>query len=222
VAQRVVAVGFDLNWSKYHADVDRLGIYRRMMDKIAQLPGVLSAAASNSFPLDPQSIENGPSLQTFLIEGETRAQAETTPVASMRIVSPGYFRTLGIPSIGGRTFREDDNQGAERVAVISRSLARQRWGSQDPAGRRVTFNDGKTWTRIIGVVGDVKETSLAQPAPEQILRARGAGALHRLVAGAHRGRFQTGGRAGAPSHPPVGPAGGNHVREDSGRGANRC
>ena len=167
VAQRVVAVGFDLNWSKYHADVDRLGIYRRMMDKIAQLPGVLSAAASNSFPLDPQSIENGPSLQTFLIEGETRAQAETTPVASMRIVSPGYFRTLGIPSIGGRTFREDDNQGAERVAVISRSLARQRWGSQDPAGRRVTFNDGKTWTRIIGVVGDVKETSLAQPAPEQ-------------------------------------------------------
>jgi len=167
VAQRVVAVGFDLNWSKYHADKDRLGIYRRIMSKIAELPGILSAAASDSFPLDPQSIENGPSLQAFLIEGETRAQAETTPVASMRIASPEYFRTLGIPLMGGRTFRENDNEDAERVAVISRSLAHKRWGDQEPVGRRVTFNLGKTWTRIVGVVGDVKETSLAQPAPDQ-------------------------------------------------------
>ena len=79
VAQRVIAVGFDLNWSKYHAPEDRLGIYRRIMVKIAALPGVLSAAASDSFPLDPQSIVNGPMLQTFLIEGETRAGLQTLP-----------------------------------------------------------------------------------------------------------------------------------------------
>jgi putative ABC transport system permease protein len=88
----------------------------------------------------------------------------------MRAASPGYFHTLGIPLTAGRAFRDDDNEDAEGVAVVSVSLARSRWPNQDPVGRRVTFDLGKTWTRIVGVVGDVKETSLSDPAPDQFYR----------------------------------------------------
>jgi putative ABC transport system permease protein len=99
-----------------------------------------------------------------------QSDAETPPMAAMRGATPGYFSTLGIPLVSGRTFRESDSPDASPVAVISRALAHRRWGQQDPTGRRVSFDRGKTWIAIVGVVGDVKEYGLDRAAPEQFYR----------------------------------------------------
>jgi predicted permease len=169
VPQRVLAVNFDLNWSRYNQQ-QGWSFAERLFEKVQSQPGVLSAAVSTSFPLDPDSAGMNGWSQTFQIEGAVQSDAETPPMAAMRGATPDYFRTLGIPLVSGRTFRESDNLDALPVAVISRALAHGRWSQQDPIGRRVSFDEGRTWITIAGVVGDVKEYGLNHAAPEQFYR----------------------------------------------------
>ncbi len=80
--------------------------------------------------------------------------------------SEGYFRSLGIPLIAGRLFDDRDSPDAPHVAVISESLAREKWPDQDPLGRTIEFGNMDGDPRlitIIGVVGDVRERSLETP-----------------------------------------------------------
>ena len=131
VQQRTFGVGFNWNWSKHRTVDDRRAMNRRILQTLSTQPGILSIAISSAFPLDPDTIENGPPKQGFMIEGETKAQSETTQVTSWRTVSPGYFHALEIPLVAGRIFRENDDEHGENVALISRSLAHHRWASQN-------------------------------------------------------------------------------------------
>ena len=170
VPQRVFAVSFDLNWSRYTKPEQIRSVADRLLEKLQPQPGVLSAALSSSFPLDPDTIGTNGWSQTFQIEGIPRSDAETPPVAAMRAATTDYFRTLGIPLVSGRTFRESDTPEALPVGVISRSLAHRRWGARDPVGRRVSFDKGEHWITIVGIVGDVKEFGLEREAPDQFYR----------------------------------------------------
>jgi putative ABC transport system permease protein len=165
VPQRVLAVGFDLNWSKYTWGSEA-AVAKRLLEEVQSKPGVAMAAVASSFPLDPDVRAFHSVDQAFRIEGEP--PSETPPIANLRTVTPGYFQTLGISLEAGRFFRESDGDGAPLVAVISRSLARKRWGGQNPVGRQITFNRGKNWVTVVGIAGDVKEFGLAREAPEQL------------------------------------------------------
>jgi putative ABC transport system permease protein len=81
-------------------------------------------------------------------------------------VSEGYFRSLGIPLLRGRLFDDRDTMDAPHVALISESLAQEKWPNQDPLGRAIEFGniDGDLrLLTVIGVVGDVREASLEKP-----------------------------------------------------------
>jgi putative ABC transport system permease protein len=81
-------------------------------------------------------------------------------------VSEGYFRSLGIPLLRGRLFDDRDTMGAPHVALISESLARQKWPNEDPTGHTIEFGNMDGDLRlltIVGVVGDVRERSLEKP-----------------------------------------------------------
>jgi putative ABC transport system permease protein len=167
VSQKVLAVALNGNWSKYDTKEKRLRLAESILARTGSQPGVLSAAMSSGFPMNPDIPVNGGFRGTFQIEGEDPAEtARAQAPASIRIASPEYFKTLGIPLLSGRTFTPADRQETELVAVVSRTLAAQRWKHQDPIGRRVSF-DGESWARIIGVVGDVKEFGPNHDAPEQ-------------------------------------------------------
>jgi predicted permease len=89
--------------------------------------------------------------------------------ADYAVVSEGYFKTLGIPLLHGRLFDERDSLDAAHVAVISESLAREKWPNQDPIGRTVEFGnmdgDPRLLT-VVGVVGDIRDRTLeAAPRP---------------------------------------------------------
>jgi hypothetical protein len=91
--------------------------------------------------------------------------------AEYQDVSPGYFRAMGIPLRSGRTF--EDLASDASAAVINEAFARECWGTEDPAGRRIQIPGGRPYT-IVGVVGDVRQYSLGSAPPRrQIYRPLG-------------------------------------------------
>ncbi len=165
---KVLAMRVSPNWSKYNAQDQTLLLLRRMLDKVRAQPGVQSASLSSTYPLNQLGITNGPFNRGFQIEGHPIPEGELAPQADFRTASPGYFETIRLPLVKGRTFEETDSEKALPVAVINQSTARHRWGDEDPIGRRVSFDRGQSWTTIIGIVSDVKQYGLDREAADEI------------------------------------------------------
>lgn len=162
VPNRVLAMKIFLNWSMYKDRAEWRTIARRLLETVQSQPGVLSAAVSSAYPLDP---DNAPlySQDGFKIEGRQLRAGEAPMVLNVRAASPDYFKTLGIRLIQGRTFADSDGEKAPPVVVISESMARRYWKNEDPIGHRIRFDGFDSWTKIIGVVGDVREFELNKP-----------------------------------------------------------
>jgi putative ABC transport system permease protein len=97
-------------------------------------------------------------------------------MASYRIIAPGYFQTMGVPLIKGRFLTEADDQRALQAVVINQSLAEKMWTEEDPIGKRMTVgvplaNEQPDWATVVGVVGNVKHTSLAGETGMQMYQA---------------------------------------------------
>jgi predicted permease len=170
VPQRVLNVTFYPDWSKYKNQEQLVDLARRIMDKVRAEPGVMTAAIASSFPLDPDvlAISGGAWTRRFDVEGQVLPEGEVAPLAAIRVATPDYFKTLGIPLYGGRTFADSDDAKALPVAIINRSLANHHWPGADPVGRRISFDKGAHWLTISGVVGDVKEFGLDKEAGDEL------------------------------------------------------
>ncbi len=168
VPQHVFAVGVDLNFTKYPDERSQRMAARRLLERIQPLPGVLSAAVSSSFPMDADNVGGGRVLR-FRAFGDNRPDTEMPPVQSVRRVTPDYFRTVGIPLIAGRAFRDSDTEDSPLVVLVNQSMARRTWKNEDAVGKRITF-DGEHFMEIVGVVGDVREFGPREDAPVQLYR----------------------------------------------------
>jgi putative ABC transport system permease protein len=138
--------------------------YRRLLDEIRSVPGVQSAATINYVPMTNFGF-NGP----FNIVGRPPFDPATAPVTEYRIVTPGYFDTMGIPVVRGRDFTAANNATDRRVVIINQTMAQQHFANVDPIGARIQIgNDPPTASReIIAVVGDVRDAALnSAPAAE--------------------------------------------------------
>jgi len=165
VSQHVLAMKITYNWAKY-AGVGQYALAaKKLLGRVEQEPGVLSAAVSSGYPLEPELISAGPdsNFATFQVEGRLLQPGEAPPTTSTAAASPGYFRTLGIPLTAGREFADTDDHNALNVAIINQTMQRRLWPNENPLGKRVSYDDGKTWTTIVGVVGDVREFGLDRP-----------------------------------------------------------
>ena len=168
VPQRVFAASFDTDWTTYGTSPAKTrALVNRLLDRAQNLPGVMSATVSSSFPLDPDLRTFGGRPQRFQVEGDPRAENDTIAVRSFRIITPDYFKTLGIPLIAGREFLDSDRENSPGVVILSRSLADRRWGRENPIGKRISFDNGDHWLQIVGIVGDTREFGLDRDAPFQ-------------------------------------------------------
>ncbi len=120
-------------------------------DRIAAIPGVISAAATDSVPLSGGNRSDG-----MAAEGHPKQQA---PIVEMYMATPGYFETLGIPRISGRDFANESPTGP-KVAVINKVLAEQLFPGENPIGQHV--RDGDTLYEVIGVVGNIKSRFIGE------------------------------------------------------------
>jgi putative ABC transport system permease protein len=134
--------------------------YREYLEKIAAIPGVDSAATVTGLPV------RGAAQRSFRIEGDPEdAGAMTRQVALYQMISPDYFRTLRIPVLAGRTFRDDDVVDRPNVVIVNREFVRRFGNGRDLIGRQI--GPGKPAT-IVGVVGDVRMAALETGPQPQI------------------------------------------------------
>lgn len=140
--------------------------YDAFLERVRALPGVESAALTDRFPFSGEVF-----VQAFVIDGRPFPAAGDWPLADAhQIVSPGYFQTMAIPLLEGRTFTEQDHPDAPRVAVVSRQLAERYWPGRSVLGERIKPPRGEQWLTIVGVVGDVKQGSVAEEARPTLYR----------------------------------------------------
>ena len=155
---RVISLEIDLPSNRYSEDEARVRFFDELLRRIRDLPGVTHAAAISHVPLSGSDTEGG-----FEIPGREYAPEET-PTSQKRIATPGYFETMRIPLLRGRTFEEGDGREGREVAIVSETLARRYWPDGDAVGERIRFSWGTDGEQeIIGVVGDVRHDGLDLP-----------------------------------------------------------
>jgi predicted permease len=140
---------------------------QRVLAKVEALNGVESAAAINTLALTGMDAR-----RNFTIGGRPESSFAQQANAAFRLVTPEYFRTVGIPLLRGRRFDARDQAGATGVVIINDTLARRYWPGEDSIGRSISVADGLTPAvrEIIGVVGDTRDHGLADSATPEIYR----------------------------------------------------
>jgi len=130
----------------------RKAAQKQILERLAALPGVQAASVTTHLPLA------GDRSIGFVIEGK----ATMVNTAYNALVSDDYFRALGIQLQTGRTFTREDGEGTTPVVVINETMARRFWPAGDAIGKRVKWGGwpGDQWLSIIGIVADVKVSSL--------------------------------------------------------------
>jgi len=144
---------------------------RQLQQSLAVLPGVQSVAAVSHLPLD----DTGNWYDNYWKEGAP-AELQSTAMADLRCILPGYFNTIGATLLSGRDFSESDDDAHEHVAVIDDVLARQLWPHDDAIGKKLNVSDSpkgpyefqRDWVVVVGIVRHVQYHSLTAIVRPQI------------------------------------------------------
>jgi predicted permease len=140
--------------------------YKEALRRIGELPGVDRAAVGTIVPWRDAGTF-GPGFQ-FTVEGYAKENGEEDPRARFRTVSPGFFDALDVPILAGRDFNEGDDADAERVVIVSESLARRMFGTREAVNRKLVWTDpvmvfvgiDQTPRRIVGIAADVDDENV--------------------------------------------------------------
>jgi putative ABC transport system permease protein len=159
ISENVLTMRVQLPAAKYPDGHAREAFFSQLLGKVGVLPGVNSFGAINFLPLTGLA-----SSTSFTIEGRPPPAPGEAPGTEVRLVAGEYFGTMGIPLIKGRLF--DAHDGADsRVLIINATMAQRYFPGENPVGKRITINwEPKVTDEIIGVVGDIRETTLEREA----------------------------------------------------------
>ena len=158
----LVAAQVFLPTTKYR---ERQSLVRFFEDVVADLrasAGVRSASAISILPMQEVTVA---SALPFTVEGQPPPRNED-PLADVRIVSPGYFETMKIPLLEGRTLDDHDGEDAPRASVINETMARRYFPDGSVIGRVIQNPHGKS--TVVGVVADVRSEGLAAEPKKQV------------------------------------------------------
>ena len=151
--------------TRYQSNQLRNDYYGRVLNSIREVPGVASVAAVTFLPM---STIGQDFYRPYWLEG-ARPDAFAGTQANVRMATPGYFATLGLPVVSGREFSARDASDAPRVIIINESLARRAWKGEDPVGRTLIldYQGGPSPRQVVGVVRDARyHGPRSDPAPE--------------------------------------------------------
>jgi len=139
-------------------------LQENIVDALEAIPGVESAGFTNALPME-QVVTNWDGIQ---VEGSDNSVSGTA-LRVYNTISPGYLRTMGMSLAAGRDLTFEDVEGLRPVALISGSLARELFGTEEAAvGRRIRGVVGGPWRDVIGVVADVRMNGLDQGSPATV------------------------------------------------------
>ena len=136
-------------------------VQRDILDRLAAIPGITSAAFVDSLPMEPNRLN-----AIVAAEGKEYGPKGIPPTRTIRLISPGTLRTLGTPLLVGRDFTWEELHNQRNVAMVSESFARAEWSTVEGAvGKRVLVGTSQTWQEVIGVVADADDDGADRPAP---------------------------------------------------------
>ena len=170
----VLTFNIGLPGAKYRPAQARIAFFSQLLDRVRSIPGVVSAGSNSGLPLSGNNWG-----RSLTVEGFPVLSVGQAPMINHCVISPGYFKAMGIPILKGRDFDERDTkaQSAPQLAVrdggmpsvstgvtiIDERLAREYWPDEDPIGKRIRFGppeDNEPWHTIVGVAGEVKHERL--------------------------------------------------------------
>jgi putative ABC transport system permease protein len=140
-----------------YRDTSRVtALYEGLRDRLEALPGVTSVAITDKLPI--AQVVYGAALR---VQGQYEDAKHNLPsVGHLQDVTPEYLRTMGIPLLRGRGFRETDRGGQPHVAIVSESVARRYWPGDDAIGKRIGPPWDSAWMTIVGIAPDTRQDSL--------------------------------------------------------------
>jgi predicted permease len=147
--------------ARYSQPEQRRAFFKNLMDKVRALPGIDAVGAVNYLPLS-----HGESLGFFWVDGFANQKDQ---MAEGRGVTPQYFRAMSIPLLAGRSFTEDDVSSSAPPTIVNQQFAKVYLANRNPIGARVSTDekDHAHWSTVIGVVADVRHSSLEEaPQPQ--------------------------------------------------------
>jgi putative ABC transport system permease protein len=148
--------------AKYPRPEQRTAFYRDLVDRMAAIPGVESAAAGTGMPL------LGGAGSNFVIEGQPAPATGHENAGRSHTITTNYFQTVGIPLRRGRYLSEQDTAESLPVVVINERLAQQFFPNENPIGKRLKWSrdpqSSAAWKTIVGVIADTRANGLGRPA----------------------------------------------------------
>ncbi|HEU5131542.1 MAG TPA: ABC transporter permease, partial [Pyrinomonadaceae bacterium] len=159
-AQNVLTANVSLPRAKYKEGDQRVGFYKQLLERMRNLPGVEAASATATLPLGGSGWG-----RSLTVEGFPVLSVGQAPSIQHTVVTPDYFRTMGIPLLSGRDFNDADAKDSPNVTIIDERLAREYWPNDSPIGKRVRFGppeDNEPWHTIVGVVGAVRHQRMQE------------------------------------------------------------
>jgi putative ABC transport system permease protein len=145
----------------------RLEFVNDAIERIRQLPGVDSVGVAGFMP-----------LSGFWGEADFTVRGRPAPVSGQKLnaksdlVTPNYFRAMGISVLQGRAFTAQDREGAPQVVIVNETLARQEFGGLNPIGQQLDFGDSQKpdWWEVVGVVSDIHDFGLEEQVRPNVFR----------------------------------------------------
>ncbi|HKG47345.1 MAG TPA: ABC transporter permease [Pyrinomonadaceae bacterium] len=159
-AHNVLTASVSLPRAKYKEGDQRAAFFKQLLERVRSLPGVETASATATLPLS-----GGGWGRSITVEGFPVLPVGQAPSIQHTVVTPGYFRTMGIPLLAGRDFNDADAKGSPDVTIIDERLAREYWPNDSPIGKRVRFGppeDNEPWHTIVGVAGTVRHQRMQE------------------------------------------------------------
>jgi predicted permease len=159
-SQSTVTMNISLD-ARYNKPQQQTEFFQNLFARIRTLPGVEAVGAISSLPLS-----NSESIGFFQVEGYPNVKDQ---MAESRWVTPQYFSAMSTSLVAGRFFTEADTAHIDQVAIVNQAFAKKYFPNRDAIGGRISHDDQHTqWSTVIGVIGDVRHTSLEETPQPQI------------------------------------------------------
>jgi predicted permease len=161
---QVMTLGVAILRVKYPQDEQVAQTSSQVLERVANVPGVVSAGAISDLPLFGSNTSD-----SFTIEGRPPIPKEQEPTTEYHVVTPRLFESMGIPLLSGRDFADTDTRRSPNVVVINDAFARRHFAGEDPLGHRLRLQgQERDPLLIVGVVGNVRQLGLDQPPTPEV------------------------------------------------------
>jgi predicted permease len=160
-SHNVLSMRLSLPAVKYTSPESIVTFYQRVSERLKALPEIESVGTTYSLPMSTVAL----AWEPIAIEGYAARSEQDSIISNVRIVSPEYFNTMGIPLLKGRYFDAHDKKGAPDTVIVDETLAERFWPNDNPLGKRLKRANTDSWKTVVGVISDAKEYSQEKEPP---------------------------------------------------------